>query len=122
MPCPDILLKNGDRIDTLTCIHLPGHAPGSIRLLETGTKTLFAGDAIRSDRISLSEGPRGFTIDLPRSRDSLHIIAGLEFETLLVGYGNPLRPEASARVRDLPGGFPCCSKPGIQLTVPDVPD
>jgi glyoxylase-like metal-dependent hydrolase (beta-lactamase superfamily II) len=103
---PDIILKEGDRIDGLTCIHLPGHTPGSIGLLDEASKTLFAGDTIRSDGTSLSEGPAGFTIDLPRSRESIRKIAGLEFDTLLVGHGKPLRPDAAAKVREFAGSLP----------------
>jgi glyoxylase-like metal-dependent hydrolase (beta-lactamase superfamily II) len=44
------VLKDGDRVDlggsTLTVIHLPGHSPGSIGLLDEKTGTLFSGDAI----------------------------------------------------------------------------
>jgi hydroxyacylglutathione hydrolase len=103
---PDIVLKEGDRIDGLTCIHLPGHTPGSIGLLNEASKTLFAGDAIRTDGTSLSEGPAGFTTDLPRSRESIQKIASLEFDTLLVGHGKPLRPYAAARVREFAATLP----------------
>jgi glyoxylase-like metal-dependent hydrolase (beta-lactamase superfamily II) len=103
---PDIILKEGDRIDGLTCIHLPGHTPGSIGLLDEASKTFFSGDTIRSDGTSLSEGPAGFTIDLPRSRVSIRKIASLEFDTLLVGHGKPLRPDAAAKVREFAGTLP----------------
>ena len=43
---PDILLRDGERVDGLVCIHLPGHTPGSIGLLDEGTKTFFAGDTL----------------------------------------------------------------------------
>jgi hydroxyacylglutathione hydrolase len=103
---PDIILKNGDLIDNLTCIHLPGHTPGSIGLLDQVTKTFFAGDTLRSDGKSVSEGPAGFTLDLSRSRASIRKIAGFEFETLLIGHGKPLRPGASAKVREFAGTLP----------------
>jgi glyoxylase-like metal-dependent hydrolase (beta-lactamase superfamily II) len=31
---PDILLKDGDRIEGLLCVSIPGHTPGSIGLLD----------------------------------------------------------------------------------------
>jgi glyoxylase-like metal-dependent hydrolase (beta-lactamase superfamily II) len=96
---PDIILKDGDRIEGLICIHLPGHTPGSIGLLDGASKTFFSGDTIRSDGISLFEGPTGFSMDVARSRDSIRKIATLEFDTLLVGHGKPLRPGASEKVR-----------------------
>jgi glyoxylase-like metal-dependent hydrolase (beta-lactamase superfamily II) len=96
---PDIILKDGDRIEGLSCIHLPGHTPGSIGLLDEASKTFFSGDTIRSDGKSLFEGPTGFSLDVARSRDSIRKIATLEFDTLLVGHGKPLRPGASEKVR-----------------------
>jgi len=96
---PDILLKDGDRIEGLTCIHLPGHTPGSIGLLDEASKTLFAGDLLRWDGTSLSEGLAGFTMDVPASRESIRKIGSLEFDTLLIGHGKPLQPGAAALVR-----------------------
>jgi glyoxylase-like metal-dependent hydrolase (beta-lactamase superfamily II) len=103
---PDILLKDGDRIAGLTCIHLPGHTPGSIGLLDGESKTLFAGDLLRWDGTSLSEGPRGFSLDVPASWESIRKIASLEFDTLLVGHGKPLRPDAAVKVREFAGKLP----------------
>jgi len=103
---PDIILQEGDRIGGVTCIHLPGHTPGSIGLLDGASGTLFAGDAIRTDGTSLSEGPAGFTTDLPRSRESIRKIAALEFDTLLAGHGKPLWPDAAARVREFAATLP----------------
>jgi glyoxylase-like metal-dependent hydrolase (beta-lactamase superfamily II) len=103
---PDILLKDGDRIEGLTCIHVPGHTPGSIGLLDEESQTLFAGDTIRSDGASLSESPDGFTMDVPLSRESIRKMASLEFDTLLIGHGMPVRPGASSKVREFAGTLP----------------
>jgi glyoxylase-like metal-dependent hydrolase (beta-lactamase superfamily II) len=103
---PDIILKDGDHIEGLTCIHLPGHTPGSIGLLDEESKTLFAGDLLRWDGSSLSEGPGGFSIDVPASRESIRKIASLDVDTLLIGHGKPLRPDAAAKVREFAGSLP----------------
>jgi glyoxylase-like metal-dependent hydrolase (beta-lactamase superfamily II) len=103
---PDIILRDGDRIDGLTCLHLPGHTPGSIGLLDEESKTLFGGDLLRWDGTTLFEGPRGFTMDVEESWKSIRKIAVLEFETLLIGHGKPLRPDAAARVREFAGTLP----------------
>jgi glyoxylase-like metal-dependent hydrolase (beta-lactamase superfamily II) len=102
----DIMLRDGDRIGGLTCIHLPGHTPGSSGFLDTESATFFSGDTVRSDGKSLFEGPTGFSMDVPRSRESIRKIAALEFDTLLVGHGRPLRPDASAKVRAFAGTLP----------------
>lgn len=88
-----------DRIAGLTCIHLPGHTPGSIGMLDEKTGTLFAGDLLRWDSMTLSEGPVGFTMDLAASRTSIRKIASLSFDTLLIGHGKPLRPGSADKVR-----------------------
>jgi glyoxylase-like metal-dependent hydrolase (beta-lactamase superfamily II) len=103
---PDIILKDGDRIEGLTCIHLPGHTPGSIGLLDEESKTLFAGDLLRWDGASLSEGPQAFSIDVAASWKSIRKIATLEFDTLLIGHGMPLRPNALAKVRAFAATLP----------------
>lgn len=100
---PDILLNDGDRIDGLSCVHIPGHTPGSIGLLEKTTKAFFAGDILRSDGKTLAEGPAPFTLDPVASHRSIRKIATLDFEILLPGHGLTLRPAASARVRDYAG-------------------
>ncbi len=102
----DILLRDGDRIAGLVCIHLPGHTPGSIGLLDEETGTLFAGDLLRWDGTALSEGPGGFTMDVPASRDSIRKISLLRFDTLLIGHGKPLRPEAAAKVQEFAATLP----------------
>ena len=100
---PDILLNDGDRIDGLSCIHIPGHTPGSIGLLDEATKAFFAGDILRSDGKTLAEGPAPFTLDPAAAHRSIRKIAALDFEILLPGHGLTLRPGASARVREFAG-------------------
>jgi glyoxylase-like metal-dependent hydrolase (beta-lactamase superfamily II) len=105
---PDRLLKDRDRIDGLTCIAIPGHTPGSIGLLDDATGTFFAGDILRYDGKTLTEGPAQFTMDLSRQRESLRTISGIDFDLLLTGHGLPLRPGASKAVQEfvktLPSG------------------
>jgi glyoxylase-like metal-dependent hydrolase (beta-lactamase superfamily II) len=103
---PDFILRDGDRIEGLTCVHLPGHTPGSVGFLDAESKTFFSGDTIRSDGKSLFEGPAGFSMDVARSRDSIRKIGTLEFDTLLVGHGQPLRPNAAAKVRAFAATLP----------------
>jgi glyoxylase-like metal-dependent hydrolase (beta-lactamase superfamily II) len=100
---PDILLKDGDRMEGLLCIHIPGHTPGSIGLFDDGTKTFFAGDILRFDGTVMAEGPAPFTMDLAGSHQSIRKIALLDFDLLLPGHGVPLRPGASVRVREYAG-------------------
>jgi glyoxylase-like metal-dependent hydrolase (beta-lactamase superfamily II) len=97
---PDMLLKDGDRISGLLCVHIPGHTPGSIGLLDEEAKVFFSGDTLRYDGKSLTRGPAPFTLDPARERESIRRIALLDFDTLLVGRGVPLCPEAAAKVAE----------------------
>lgn len=102
----DIVLRDGNRIEGLVCLHLPGHTPGSIGLYDEGTGTLFAGDLLRWDGMTLTEGPAGFTMDLAASRTSIRKIASLPFDTLLIGRGKPLRTGAAAKFREFAASLP----------------
>lgn len=102
----DIILHDGDRVSGLVCMHLPGHTPGSIGLLDEENGTLFAGDLLRWDGSVLSEGPAGFTMDVPASRNSIRKIASLRFDTLLIGHGKPLMPGALLKVREFAATLP----------------
>jgi glyoxylase-like metal-dependent hydrolase (beta-lactamase superfamily II) len=103
---PDLLLTDGDRVDGVLCVHLPGHTPGSIGLLDEGSRVLFCGDTLRFDGHSISRGPALFTMDPVRERESILRIAGLDLDTLLVGHGVPLLLDASSRVREFAMGLP----------------
>ena len=97
---PDILLRDGDRINGLLCIALPGHTPGSIGLLDELSKALFSGDIFRSDGSTVTAGPLQFSMDISREHESRLKIASLDFDLLLPGHGVPLLTGASAKVRD----------------------
>ncbi|NMO53755.1 MBL fold metallo-hydrolase [Actinoplanes sp. TBRC 11911] len=81
------LLDDGDRIDLggreLTVLHLPGHTPGSIALLEERTGTLYSGDIIYDG---------GLIDDLPNSdvadyRRTMEFLTGLDVAVVHPGHG-----------------------------------
>ena len=97
---PDIILKNGDTIARLTCIHTPGHTPGSICLFDPVSKILFAGDLLRYDGVKLSGAPPQFTMDMGEAQRSVIMIGTLDFDILLTGHGIPLKSGAAEKVRN----------------------
>lgn len=97
---PDIRLKNGDTIAGLTCIHTPGHTPGSICLFDPVSKVLFAGDILRFDGVKISGAPPQFTMDQGEAQRSIIMIASLDFDILLSGHGIPLKSGAAEKVRN----------------------
>ena len=95
----DVLLNNGDNIRGLTVIHVPGHTPGSIALLDEEKRVLFAGDTLRYDGKRVSGAPEEFTFDPNKVKESIRKIAAFNFDVMLPGHGEPLKPNAAEEVR-----------------------
>ena len=96
----DLLLNEGDTIAGMKVVHVPGHTPGSIALLDPVRKVLFSGDALTFRHGEVTPPPRGFTADAEIAMQSISEMSSLEFDTMLGGHGDPLTPDASARVRE----------------------
>jgi len=96
---PDIILNDGDIISGLKVIHIPGHTPGSIALLDSARKVLFTGDTLRY-RNGMVEGPvERFTPDMTMALKSVEKLKALEFDVMLCGHGTPLKGNAGEMVR-----------------------
>ncbi|MER6144928.1 MBL fold metallo-hydrolase [Streptomyces sparsogenes] len=80
-------LQDGDVIDlggrALTVLHLPGHTPGCIALLEERTGALFTGDVIYNGHL-IDDLPES---DPPAYRRSLALLADLDISTAHPGHG-----------------------------------
>ncbi len=96
----DLALKEGDAVAGLVVVHVPGHTPGSIALLDRSRKVLFTGDALTFRNGKVSPPPERFTVDQEAARRSIARIKSLDFESMLSGHGGPLTPTASAKVRE----------------------
>ncbi|MGB7992536.1 MBL fold metallo-hydrolase [Methanoregula sp.] len=101
---PDVQLKDGDTVAGLTCIHTPGHTPGSICLFDPASKILFVGDLLRFNGIKIETGP--FSLDAGKLQQSINKIAAIDFDIMLSGHGIPLRPDASVKVREFAKSLP----------------
>ncbi|MEU4214870.1 MBL fold metallo-hydrolase [Actinoplanes sp. NPDC026623] len=81
-------LDDGDRIDLggreLTVLHLPGHTPGSIALLEQRTGTLYSGDIVY-DGALIDDLPNS---DVAAYRRSMEFLAGLDVSVVHTGHGH----------------------------------
>lgn len=96
---PDLVLHDGDRVGRLTVIHTPGHTPGSISLYDSERKVLFVGDAMRYVDGKISGPPKQFTLDMDKALQSIAKISELEFDMMLSGHGEALKPNASHMVK-----------------------
>ena len=101
---PTTALSDGDVLPLLggiRVIHTPGHTPGSVCYLVESRGLLFSGDTVFSDGASVSRSIAFPGYDGLKYRDSIERLAGMEFDTLCGGHGDPLVGGASDRLRDL---------------------
>jgi glyoxylase-like metal-dependent hydrolase (beta-lactamase superfamily II) len=81
-------LDDGDRIDlggrALTVLHLPGHTPGSIALLEERTGTLYSGDIIYEGGL-IDYLPNS---DVAAYRRSMEFLVDLDVSVVHPGHGD----------------------------------
>ncbi|MCX5116839.1 MBL fold metallo-hydrolase [Micromonospora sp. NBC_00362] len=81
------LLDDGDRVDlggrVLTVLHLPGHTPGSIALMEEHTGTLYSGDIIYEGAL-IDDLPNS---DVAAYRRSMQVLVDLDVSLVHPGHG-----------------------------------
>ncbi len=97
----EIQLKDGDKIGNLSVIHIPGHSPGSIALLDNQRKALFVGDTLRFEGGKVVRAPKMYTWNEELELASIKKIASLNFDVMLPGHGDVLTSNASAAVKSL---------------------
>ena len=94
---------DGDRVFDLRIVATPGHTPGHISVHDDVGGILVAGDALNTAG-GRATGPNPqFTPDMDTAMASVAKLAGIGFETLLVGHGDPVTSGASAQVAELVG-------------------
>jgi glyoxylase-like metal-dependent hydrolase (beta-lactamase superfamily II) len=71
-------------------VHTPGHTPGHVSYWHRPSAALFAGDALAVVRDEVRLMARSVTPDLPRARDSVLRLLGLEVDLLCPGHRRPL--------------------------------
>ncbi len=97
----DKRLSDNDRIGSLTIVHTPGHTPGSISLYNGERKLMFVGDTVRYLKGEIRGTPKALSSDFKQAIQSIQKISNFDFEVMLSGHGEPLRSNASARVKEL---------------------
>jgi glyoxylase-like metal-dependent hydrolase (beta-lactamase superfamily II) len=105
----DDRLADDQRYEGLRVLHLPGHTPGSIALLDEDRGLLLGGDTFATEatgddvRLVDGVGPMSdqYNWDPAQHRRSLRRLAGFDFEAAIVGHGEPLARGASAKLKTL---------------------
>ncbi|MGH9005576.1 MAG: MBL fold metallo-hydrolase, partial [Acidimicrobiia bacterium] len=80
----------------LQIVATPGHTPGHICVFDPDTRLLVTGDGV----VGKPEGVAGpspqYTEDMTAAHASVKKLAGLDFDTLLFGHGEPIEGGARA--------------------------
>jgi glyoxylase-like metal-dependent hydrolase (beta-lactamase superfamily II) len=98
---PDVLIAADTEIAGFKIINTPGHTAGSISVCQTG-KVIFVGDAFWGDaKGNPLPTKKMLSLDMSQARASAALIAGLDFDVLLMGHGAPVKGDAVTKVKKL---------------------
>lgn len=99
-------LRIGDTIGPFTVIAVPGKSPGEVALHWPARRILMVGDSLIGNPPGNCKLLREAVMDdPPLLRASVKKLLDLDFDTLLVGDGEPIVGGANARVRALTESF-----------------
>jgi len=99
-------LSLGDQVGPFVVVPVPGKSPGEVALHWPERKILIVGDAVVGDppgRCKLL--PEKVMDDPARLRESVRSLLALDFDTLLLGDGEPILEKAKAQLRELVEAF-----------------
>ena len=99
-----IPVQDGDLLDLgnrpLKIIHLPGHTPGSIAVLDISSRVLISGDPVQEHGRIFMFGDQRNMSDYIRSLEKLDHMTG-EFDELWPSHGDlPIKPDVIGRLID----------------------
>lgn len=95
------ILNGGEEVNGLSLIYTPSHTDGSISLYSQNLRTIFVGDALRTDNNGIPNIPSHvMTLHMNRAIESLKTISSFDYEILLPGHGAPIFEVASRKIKD----------------------
>jgi glyoxylase-like metal-dependent hydrolase (beta-lactamase superfamily II) len=95
MPDADTVLADGDKIETFTVLHLPGHTKGSVAFFDDKNKHLYSGDTLFCSGVGRTDLPGG---DEDALRASLERLFKLDGDVAVFpGHGPSTTIEREAR-------------------------
>lgn len=99
-------LRIGHDVGPLKVVAVPGKSPGEVALYWPQRQILIAGDAVIGNPPgSCSLLPERVMDDPPRLRHNVSELLSLDFDTLLVGDGEPILSGARSKLRELVATF-----------------
>jgi len=97
----DLVLGEGDVVEGLRVIHVPGHTPGSIALLDEELGAIFIGDLAYEENGALYEIPQQYSLDPEGNRRSIKRLLELKFKHVLPSHGRPIIGRGREALEDL---------------------
>jgi glyoxylase-like metal-dependent hydrolase (beta-lactamase superfamily II) len=95
-------VDDGDTVAGLTIVGTPGHTPGHVSVLDPSLGVLLTGDAVNGADGGGVTGPNPrFTEDMQAALASVRTLAGLTYDTVLFGHGEPLTSGGAGAVEAL---------------------
>lgn len=94
-------VNGGDEVFGLEVIATPGHTPGSISVVDEAAGLLVAGDALNTAGGQVLGANPDFSSDMAAADESVTVLAERNFDTVVVGHGDPVIGDASALVQAL---------------------
>lgn len=100
-------LKLGSKVGPFVIVGVPGKSPGEVALHWPEREILLVGDAVVGHPPGRCKLLPDKVVDDPaRLRESVRGLLALDFDTLLVGDGDPILKSAKDRLRELVDSFP----------------
>ena len=96
-----VAVGNGDNVFGLDIIESPGHTLGHVSVLDPIGGLLVAGDALNGSGGGVIGPNAQFSANHTLALETVGILGGLEYDTVLFGHGEPVVGNASALVADL---------------------
>lgn len=100
-PRPLQVAADGAEVFGLQVVATPGHTPGHISVFDPGAKVLVTGDAINGTAEGVSGPNPQYTADMATAKASVKKLAGLSFDAILFGHGDPVEGGGRASVERL---------------------
>ena len=104
-PRPLTAVVDGDRVFGLDVVGTPGHTAGHVCLLDPVAGVLVAGDALVGAEGGVAAPDPQFSSDHDEALRSVEKLAGLAYEQILFGHGDPVTTRGSALVAELAAGL-----------------
>lgn len=104
-PRPLQVAADGADIFGLRVVATPGHTPGHICVLDPQSRLLVTGDAVTAEDGVINPPGEQYTEDMPGAHASIRKLAGLDFDTVLFGHGDPIEGGARKAMETLAEGL-----------------